>query len=378
MLSVLQVVIAPHVGHDGMISVTGPERRAANLASKWKGFDVEVVVCYPARGTMRAKFLDAGLEVIDFEIGSKFNFASIGQLVRIIKQHQIQIVHAQGPASLDLMVAFAALLAGVKVVITRPVMIEDQVTYSTLRRRVYSLIDRMSTLRLVDRVVAVSHAGIEHLKNYCGVSDKKLGLIHNGVDLKRFEQAVRRGANGRNAEQRVTLGMVAQLFPPKGWHDYIEVVERLVRQGLSIKALVIGEGHLRDELEALVKAKNLTEVVEFTGFQDNVSALYSMMDIFLFTTHREGLSVAVIEGMASGLPFVATEVGGIREQIIEGENGYVVPVRDIELLTQRTAELIRNPALRETMGRKSRELALERFDESRMLEQYVACYRSLL
>lgn len=378
MLKVLQIVIAPHIGQDGKISVTGPERRAANLAGRWLEYGISVVIGYPKRGNLWDKFVSADLPVIDFEIGNKFNFISILKLKLLIEKYDIDLIHSQGPASLDLVVAIAGRAAGVKVLITRPVMIEDQVTYSKIRKLIYGLIDRNITLKLVDHVIAVSFAGLNHLKNTCGLESNCVSLIHNGVNLERFSQRIHNDHDGSNADKTVTIGMVAQLFPPKGWPDFIGVVEKLNTRGLHLRALIVGEGFLREELETCVIEKGLENVIEFTGFRDDVAILYNQMDFFLFTTHREGLSVAVIEGMASGLPFVATDVGGIREQVIEDKNGFVVPAHNIELLTERSLRLITNPELRQEMGLKSRDFALERFSEQRMLEQHVDCYQSLL
>ena len=376
MIKVLQVVVAPN-GFNTKLSVTGPERRAANLAARWIQYDIEIVICYPSRGNMNEYFHAANLPVIDFEIGSKFNMAAVLKLRDIIRKYDVHLVHAQGPASLDLIVALACRLAGVRAVISRPVMIEDQVTYSPLRKFIYATIDRLITLKLVNGLIAVSRAGQLHMQRVCKVRPERIRLIHNGVNLNRFVQRQSSSADGKAPNHQVTLGMVAQLFPPKGWPDFIEVIDRLVQRNWHVKAMIVGEGQLRAELEADVIKRGLQDVITFTGFQDDVASLYQQMDIFLFTTHREGLSVAVIEGMASGVPFVATEVGGIREQIEEGVNGFVVPARDIEKLVEGCERLIGDPALRRQMGQRSHEMALERFSDQRMLEEHVEYYRAL-
>ena len=101
------------------------------------------------------------------------------------------------------------------------------------------------------------------------------------------------------------------------------------------------------------------------------------MDLFLFTSRREGLSVAVLEALASGLPIVATDVGAIREQVEDGRNGYVVAVGDCEAMAGKCAELIRTPSLRASMGHSSRTIVEHHFSEQRMLRQYVDCYRAV-
>ena len=349
-------------------------RRAANLAPYWREYGIEPIVCYPQRGNLRKRFVGAGLKVVDFEIGSKLNLPAITRIATLALKHSVQLIHTQGPPSLDMLACLGGSYAGVPVVVTRPVMIEDQVTYSPTLRRLYSLVDRTTTLRLVRRVIAVSNKGYQHLRDYCGIEERRLQRIYNGINLCRFEVRQHNENRGETNRSPVVIGMVAQLFPPKSWPDFIDVIARLRDQGHNVLGLIVGEGELRKVLEADVANQGLHANIEFTGFLENVAKAYQRMDLLLFTTRREGLSVAVIEALASGLPIVATDVGGIHEQVDEGRNGHIVQVGDLNLMIQHCARLIRDPARRAAMGFASRTIAVERFSEHRMLEEYVSSY----
>ena len=376
---VLQIVIAPHVRQVGCsISVTGPERRAANLAPRWRSLDIQVVVCYPRRGNLADKFKQAHLTVVDFEIGNKLNVSAAYRIAKLAKQHAVQLIHTQGPPSLDMLACFGGRLVGVPVLVTRPVMVEDQVTYPSWRRRLYSIIDRATTLRLAQRIITVSRAGYQHLRDHCRVRSERLQLIYNGIDLHRFPPRSSTDNRGEVTQLPVVIGMVAQLFPPKGWPDFIEVIDRLRQQGLHVRGLIVGEGELREELERDVARRELQSTIEFSGFQENVAVFYGQMDFLLFTTHREGLSVAVIEAMASGLPIVATDVGGIREQVDDGLNGYIVEVGNHDAMVNSCTKLIQDPHLRAAMGRLSHQIAKKRFSETRMLQEHADCYRGIV
>ncbi len=376
-LRVLQIVIAPQIQRTGQpIGVTGPERRAANLAPYWREHGIEPIVCYPQRGNLRGKFVGAGLKVIDFEIESKLNLSAIRRIASLARDHSVHLIHTQGPASLDMLACLGGSYAGLPVIITRPVMIEDQITYSPALRRLYSLVDRTTTLRLVRRVIAVSQKGYQHLRDYCGIEERRLQRIYNGINLCRFEIRQHNENRGESNRPPVVIGMVAQLFPPKGWPDFIEAIARLRDQGDNVFGLIVGEGELRDALEADVANRGLHANIEFTGFREDVARIYHRMDLLLFTTHREGLSVAVIEALASGLPIIATDVGGIREQVEEGRNGHIVEVGDLDQIVQHCTRLIRDPVRRAAMGFASRAIAVERFSEQRMLKEYVSCYHA--
>jgi len=375
MLKVLQIVAAPTALNGASVSVNGPERRAANLITRWRDEGVEPIVCYPRRAQLWQRFETAGVALIDFEIGSKFNLRAPGRIANIAKAYSVDLIHTQGPASLDLFASIGGRIARIPVVVTRPVMIEHHTHYASWKRLVYGAIDRAAVLRGARRIIAVSDAGRRHLRDHCGVEADRLQLIYNGTDLAKFSPRTGNALVGKSNEPPVVIGMVAQLTAPKSWPDFIEVIARLNAEGLNVLGLIVGEGDLRSALEKHVAQRNLAGRIEFTGFLHDVTHTYHRMDIFLFTSRREGLSVAIIEALASSLPVVITGVGGLREQAEEGVNGYVVDVGDIETMTRHCRNLIRNPGLRVAMGQASRKLAESRFSESTMFREHVRCYR---
>ena len=102
------------------------------------------------------------------------------------------------------------------------------------------------------------------------------------------------------------------------------------------------------------------------------------LDFILFTTHREGFSVAILEAMSAGLPQVITDVGGGKEQIIHGENGYVVKCGEIETMGDYCLKLMNDKSLRVLLGAKSRELVKQKFSEDAMFKNHVNLYKKLL
>lgn len=376
-MRILQIVVAPKPPPGAEPGVGGPERRAANLVDQWTEFDIEPTICYPRRGRLWQRFTDAGVPLVDFEIGSKGDFGAIRRIAEIARKYGARLIHTQGPASLDLLAGLASRRAGIPFVMTRPVMLEDERNRSALRMEIYRRIDALVTLRLPARIVAVSAAGLEHLEHVCRVPRSRLILIHNGIDLSRFVPAPLSDNTGEPGQAPVRLGMVAQLTPPKGWRDFIAVIGRLHAQGANVQGLIVGEGELRAELEAHVAQQGLGQVIAFTGFRADVAPVLATFDALLFTSHREGLSVAILEAMASGLPIIATNVGGTREQVITGENGFLSEPGDIDYLTRCALDLVRDPTSRRRMGNASRALAERAFSERRMLEQYAECYQSV-
>ncbi len=352
-------------------TVTGPERRMANIASLWKNFNVEPVVCYPANGSLKQAFTDAGNTVISFHIKGKFDFRSIQQIIKIIRSKKIDLIHTQGAAATDLIATLAAKKTKIPIVITRPVMIEDQVHYSTYKKNLYEWIDERITLRKADAIIAVSQKGFDTLQNKYGVKYNKLKLVYNGIDLDKFSFQSR-------PTRKPVIGMVAHFSIFKGWFDFIAIIELLHKKGLQFQAYIIGDGELKQQLQEEVAKKNLTEIILFKGNVRNVNECLADMDIFLFTSHREGLSVAIIEALASGLPVVASDVGGIHEQVYHEENGFIYSKGSIQQMADAVSLLINDEKLRRRMGEISRSIAAEKFSQQQMISSYVNIYMQLL
>jgi glycosyltransferase involved in cell wall biosynthesis len=357
--------------------VTGPERRAANIVARWHEVGIKPVICYPRRGKLWSVFEGAGEQLFDLEIENKFDRAFVAKLAQVAKQTGAAVIHTQGPPSLDMLALWAARRCGVKAMSTRPVMIEYEMAYTKSRRWLYNQVDRFTTLSKLDLVVAVSNEGARYLADQRLVTPACLRTIHNGVDLRRFSVKVHGASDGTQGHPPVVLGMVGCLLPYKGWPDFIDTIAALRGKGINVRAISLGEGAQRAELEALIAARGLTGIVELRGYNKDVRTSLQEMDVFLFPSHREGLAVAIIEAMASGLPVVATDCGGVGEQVVEGQNGNMLPVSDIDGLTAACEKLVRDPALRAAYGKRSREVAEERFSEDRMLKDYAACYREL-
>lgn len=368
----MQLVAAPRRLNGGAIGINGPERRAANLVARWGSVGVNPIVCYPHYGRFWSHFENSGAKLIDFAVTNKLHLHKAMALRSYIRRNKAAVVHSQGPASLDFIACLASKLAGSRTIITRPVMINDMCTLSQRRRSLYQAIDTL-TLRLANKVVTVSQIGRRQLLESQASIERKTQVVYNGVDLERFGALARNRGSGSGT---VVIGMVAQLTPQKAWGAFIEVIHLLRQQGIDVRGIIVGDGPLRTDLEAQCATKGIADLVDFAGFNSDVCPFLKRMDIFLFTSLWEGLSVAVIEAMASGLPIVATNVGAAREQVDES-NGSVVAPGDVENMVKACRELAQNPELRWKKGQASASKAQAMFAEDRMLTQYSNLYKEL-
>jgi glycosyltransferase involved in cell wall biosynthesis len=186
-------------------------------------------------------------------------------------------------------------------------------------------------------------------------------IVPLGIDLERFA-----AAEPALPKDGPVVGNVARLAPQK---DHGTVIEAARLLG-DVRFVIVGDGELRDELER--RAVGLP--VEFTGARHDVPELLASFDVFAFPSLFEGLCLAVIEAQAAGVPVVATPVGGIRETVIDGETGLLVPTRDPRALADAIVRLIQEPDLARRLADEARRRVRAGYSEERMVELTLGLY----
>jgi len=180
----------------------------------------------------------------------------------------------------------------------------------------------------------------------------------------------------------VVVGTVGRLTPVKDQHTLLRALAELrsTRPALCqrVRVMIVGGGQLQQSLTELIDELNLGDLTWLTGDRDDVPALLSAMDIFVLPSLAEGISNTVLEAMASGLPVIATAVGGNLELVEQGYNGSLVPVGSPPALAAAMAELLENAAQRASQGAHARTRVSERFDWERTVAGYLRVYDELL
>jgi glycosyltransferase involved in cell wall biosynthesis len=211
---------------------------------------------------------------------------------------------------------------------------------------------------------------------YAGVTRvpaAELRVVRNGVDLERYAAAART----RNAADRPRLVMVGRLDPIKR-HDLVLAALAALPAQLPWELEIVGDGPEREALGALCARLGLEGRVKLLGLRDDVPALLANADVFLLVSDSEGMSLSLIEGVASGLPVIATDVGNNAELVRPGWNGFVIPPGDREALGGSLQALLRDEALRRTFGENSRTLSSSALDLRTTLSRYLEIYEAAL
>lgn len=370
-LRVLHVVAAPVAVPGGRVGVNGPERSTLDAIPRLRELGIDSIVAYPSRGRLWGDFNHLGIAVVAFEPASKWDVGAVRRLATVVHDHKIDVVHSQGPASLDLLAAFAARAQGKPFVVTRHSMIEDFRHISALRKRAYLLADR-ATLALAQRIIVISRHGQQTMQGKGHAIAAKTRLVYNGINVEKFGRCIDRRSS--KVTEAVKFGFVGRLHPEKGCSDFVSIISNLHRSDSRVRGVLIGDGSMRDALLRQIAAEGLDGVVVLQGHTDSVADLLSELDVFVLPSRREGMSIAIAEAMAAGLPIIATRVGGTAEQVFDDENGYLFDPEDTAGMLKGCSLLLRDPALRLRLGQRSAQIARGMFDLRTITEAHAQLY----
>lgn len=236
----------------------------------------------------------------------------------------------------------------------------------------------------IDRYIAISGAISRILEDY-GVPASRIAVVRSAVDDGPFLALDRLACRQKIANELgfdsalPVIGNVAYITEQKGHATLIRALARVKRQGRRFFSFIAGDGHLRQDCEALAKDLGLTpDDLRFLGVRDDVPDLLAASDIFALSSNDEGLGTSLLDAVHAGAALLASEVGGIPEIILPGQTGLLAPVRNDQVFAEQLLLLLDNPPLRARLTNTAREHAARFFSLRSMVEGNLTVYRSLL
>jgi glycosyltransferase involved in cell wall biosynthesis len=230
-------------------------------------------------------------------------------------------------------------------------------------------LDRVS-LPMIEVYISNSRRVADDLVAF-GFPRTKIRVVPTGIDVDACGPCDRDGARealGFGLDERLVV-CVANLRPVKNHGMLLDACARLWGQGAEFTLLLVGTGPAEERLQRIVRNASWGEHVQFAGSVPDVSGLLAAADLFVLSSHSEGLSRSVLEAMAAGLPVVATDVGGMRELVVPDDTGLLVPPEDSEALSRALERLLGDPGLRARMGAAGRTRVATDFDIATVARQ---------
>lgn len=290
------------------------------------------------------------------------------KLASLIKQKKIDVIHAHN-ATAWFYVTWASILTGVPIVYTE----HDRSFPTPLRLKYFHYFFG----KYATAVIAVSKAVKKNLEKYEHIKNVK--VIYNGIDPDLFkpasieEKVLKKKQLGLNKNDFV-LGNVGRMDYWKNQRILIEILPDLKKISPQIKLILVGGGEEEGNLKKSAIKKGVKNDVIFLGQRSDVNQILKAFDIFVFPSLTEGLPLVVIEAMATGLPIVASHVGGIPELVVNGETGFLVSPTSKEEIKETIIKLLNNPELRKEMGQIARKRFETHFSLPQMVQKYIEVY----
>jgi glycosyltransferase involved in cell wall biosynthesis len=385
-------VTAPDVGRPKLLHVTTVE------------LSLDVLLGYQLR-----RFADAGFEVVGVSApgphvaaleADGIRHVAVPSLTRswtpaadvralaalrsLFRRERPAIVHTHNPKS-GVLGRVAARAARVPVIVNTVHGLYDHEGLSRTRRAVVRRSER-AAMRLSSHELFQSQEDLDRAIGERMVPASRASWLGNGVDLSRFDAAsVDAGAVARLRAGwggSPVVGAVGRLVAEKGYPELFDAWRRVRSTHRDAVLVVVGpeEPEKEDTLEPheIRRARDHGVIFHGEGGREEMPALYAAFDLFVLASHREGIPRSAIEASAMRLPVVATDIRGCREVVDDGVTGRLVPVRDPGALASAIGGLLDDRSAAEGMGPAGRARALDRFDESAVVERTLQIYRRLL
>ncbi|MCA1597197.1 MAG: glycosyltransferase family 4 protein, partial [Chloroflexi bacterium] len=202
------------------------------------------------------------------------------------------------------------------------------------------------------RVIAVSGAVRQALVELCHIPEARISVIPTGVDIDRFNPSGRPSVRPwfQDEKDSFVFGVMNELHKGKRCDVFLRAGASVARRHPQVRFVLIGEGPAREALEQLAVELGINEKVIFTGYLDQVWTLLPALDVLISASNTEGFNMALAEGMACGLPLIATDLPAHQELVVEGESGWLFPVDDQAALEEKMDRLASDPDLARRMG----------------------------
>jgi len=343
-------------------------------------FESHVIMPDDGGHVSAADFTELGAHLYRFKLDASFDLAEFWRLRRLVRGEHFDLVHMHGAraALWGRLAAFGP---------RRPRLVFGVhglsiVHYIGLKRTVLVGLER-SLRSITDMTICDSYVEREDVLRWQIAAPDRTRVIWNGIDLDRLLKPPRDRRQARQAlglsETTPTLVTVCRLNKPRDFDTLLAGVAQIVQERPEAQLLVIGDGPLRAQVEALIAQYHLVDHVRLLGLVRDVGEVLAAADIaLLITAGWEGLPLSALEAMALGRPLIISDVGGNREAVLDGQTGYVIPPRDVAAFAEAARALLNDRAQAQRMGQAGAARVRQEFGLQVMSDKVADVYRGVL
>ncbi|QWN35851.1 glycosyltransferase family 4 protein [Cobetia sp. 4B] len=377
-----------HITHLQLLPLlSGVQRVSLDELERLDSQTRKVLVCQ-SRGPLTEGAEASGAAVIvapDLvrEINPIRDMKALWYLWKCFRREKFDVVHTHSSKT-GVIGRLAARWAGVPCIVHTVHGFAFPAATSTLQRKIFHAMEWIGA-RCSHRVVCLHEDDARICRDELGLSDERIEIMANGIDLQKFHplspeanrDALREGA-GLPADRKLVM-MVGRLWEQKNPACLVEAYCQLWESGDPGADLVlVGDGALKESLEARVKLAGLESHVHFLGWRTDTPELLRLCDVFVLPSRWEGMPLAILEAMGCGLPVIVSDIPGNRHLVRDAENGLLFPVENAGSLASALVELLENASLRIRLGAAGRAKVEAEHDIQQRVRNMEALYRDVL
>ncbi len=351
------------------LKIGGLEKTVLQITLNLKGYSHEVW-CLKNKGVLAQELAGSKVIVREFGFRGAMTFGALYKLVRELKSGKFDIVHAHG--------VYPFVWAGIAGFISRlPVIHHAQSLYYGLSFKEKLRLKYLSVA--TKKIIAVSNAVRDNLENDMGINGEKIEVVYNAAEdlvlsIKSKRDEVRKSFGVNPGD--FLIGSVGRLEKYKGHNVLLSAIAECLKKNINLKCIVVGDGPAKEDLLIHAERMGISKHVIFTGFRSDMPGVICAMDLLVQPSIlREGLPLVLAEGASLSLPLIASDVGGNREIVSDGVNGFIVPPNDVKCLADKILYIYEHPVAAADMGMASRKIWSERFRLESMLAKLDRIYK---
>lgn len=343
----------------------GAETMCENLtyALTKQGHSVTVVSLYQEKTPISRRMEEAGIRILYLDKKLGLDLSMVTKLAKIMRRERYDVVHTH----LDVIkyAAAAAKLSGIRRCVHTVHNVAEEEAGGRLQRIINTVYFRLGW----SVPVALSPEVQRTIVSFYGMKEETVPVVYNGVDLSRCLPKTDYGLS-----DPVQLLHIGRFNYQKNHRGLLEAARLILQKNPGCCLNLLGEGELRPEVEAYAEELGIREKVIFHGSRSNVYPYLHSADIFLLPSRFEGMPMTIIEAMGTGLPVVASAVGGVPDMLRDGESGILVS-QEPESVAKAVLSLLEQVDLRQKLGESARKDS-EKFSAEYMAEAYCRIYRA--
>lgn len=306
---------------------------------------------------------------------SKYNIKNFMTFYRIIKKNRPDIVHFHF-YPIYTVVNYLSFFFKIQILYTDHMGVKEAKTrLKKIGRRIYYYVNFKLFSYGISQIICVSKFTKLKYTKYYGLHPKNLCVIYNGINIKRFSKIYDTNKIRERYEIKDEFIITCVgLRKDKGAHCLFKEIQSIIKQIPNVKIILVGEGECKSYLETQIQKYNLKEYVIFTGQISNIEEVYSISScVVMPTLVEEACPFTALESMATGVPVIGFDSGGIKEIVIDGQTGYIVPKND-KVLAEKIINFHKNEII-DPMGKKCKKRILENFLLVHCVNDYLHLYK---